>query len=92
MVNRDSESLGLLLSDSGGLELSEGESSTLSDLGVVSDGRASDRGSEGLEGSGSEGGGLGGSGLSSPGLSSGLVKPGLHSSLPVLSEMVRVED
>lgn len=81
VIDGDSKSLRLLLSNTGSLELSEGETSSLSDLGVVPDGGASDGGSESLEGSGSEGGGLGGSGLSSSRLSSRLVEPGLHSSL-----------
>lgn len=81
VVDGDSKTLSLLLSDTGTLQLSEGESSTLSDLGVVSDGGASDRRSEGLERSDTKGGGLGLSCLSPAGLSSGLVKPGADSSL-----------
>lgn len=81
MVDRDTKTLSLLSTDTGGLKLSVGETSTLTDLGVVSDGGASDGGSEGLERSGSEGGGLGGSGSTTAGLLAGLVEPGLHSSL-----------
>lgn len=81
VVDGNSKTLSLLLSDTGTLQLSEGESSTLSDLGVVSDGGASDRRSEGLERSDTKGGGLGLSCLSPAGLASGLVKPGADSSL-----------
>jgi len=90
VIDGDSESLSLLLSNTSSLELPESETSSLSDLGVVPDGGASDGGSESLEGSSSEGGGLGGSSLSSSRLSSRLVEPGLHSSLEEL--MVVVEE
>jgi hypothetical protein len=77
VINDDSQTLGLLSGDTGLLDLGQGESSTETDLGVVSDRGGSDGGSEELEGSDTQGEGLGLSGYPSPVLSAGLVEPGL---------------
>jgi hypothetical protein len=77
VINDDTQTLGFLSGDTGLLDFGQGESSTEPDLGVVSDRRSSDGGSEELERSDTQGQGLGLSGGSSPVLSSGLVEPGL---------------
>jgi len=77
VVDDDTQTLCLLSGNTGLLDLGQGESSTETDLGVVSDRRGSDGGSEELEGSDTEVQGLGLSGDPSPVLSAGLVEPGL---------------
>lgn len=68
------------------------ETLALTELGVVLEGRASDSRSERVDGSKTEGSSLLGSRYSSRLLGTGLVEPDLDSPLPVLSEMVVVED
>lgn len=81
MVNGDTETLGLLLSDTSLLQLRESETSAQSDLGVVSDGGASDGRSERLQRSDTESESLSLSVLPSSVLSARLVEPGLDSAL-----------
>lgn len=88
MVDGNTDGSGVGSGDTGSLELLERETSTGSDLSVVSDGGGSDNGSQQIQRSGSDGGGLLGSRQSSSGLLAGLVKVGLDPLLPVLSEMV----
>lgn len=81
MVDRDSKALGLLLADTSTLQLAKGEAATLTDLGVVADGGAADRGAEGLEGADTKGRGLGLARLTPAGLAAGLVEPGADAAL-----------
>lgn len=81
MVDRDAETAGLLLSNTGELELGEGETATLADLGVVADGGAADSRAERLKGANAEGGRLGLTSLAPAELAAGLVEPGLHAGL-----------
>ncbi len=77
MVDNDTETLSLLLPDTSLLDLAQGETTTESNFGVVSDGWASNGRSEELERSNTEGECLGLTGDSSTELASWLVEPGL---------------
>lgn len=92
VVNGNSQSAGLLSSNTGLLELSKSESTSLADLDVVSDGGRTDGRAEKLERTHTELGGLGGASLAAAEFAPGLVEPGAHAALPVLAEVVRVED
>lgn len=92
VVDWDSDRPGLLLSDTSSLELLERETSSGSDLGVVLDGGASYSWSERLKRSKSQDSSLLGSVVTTTRLGSGLVEPNLDSSLPVLAEMIVVEN
>ena len=92
MVNNDTDTPRLLPSNAGLLELQEGESTTLTDFAVVANGLATDSGAEEVEGAHAEGGSLGLAGVASAELASGLVEPGADTALPVLPEVVGVED
>lgn len=70
------------------LQLNQGETSTGSRTTVVLDGRASDDGSQLVDGSGSDSGGLGQTSSSSSRLAAGLVEVDANSTLPVLVEVV----
>lgn len=92
VVNRDTEAAGLLLPQTGSLDLLDGEATTLTQLGVVLEGGAAHSRAERLNGLQAEGSGLGSAGIASALLSAGLVKPDLDAALPVLAEVVVVED
>lgn len=92
MVDDDADTARLLAADAGLLELAEGEAAALADLAVVADGLRAHSGAQGLDGADAEGGRLGLAGGATAELASGLVKPGADASLPVLPEVVGVED
>ena len=92
MVNNDSDTTSFLLANSGFLEFSEGESTALTDLGVVADGLGTDGRAEGLEWADSESGSLGLASVTASEFTSWLVEPGADTPLPVLAEVVVVKD
>ena len=92
MVDNDTKSQSSLGTDSSLLQFSESETTTLADLGVVSYSLATDGGAEGLEGAGTEKGSLGTACSSAAELAAWLVEPGAYTALPILSEVVFVED
>ena len=92
VVNGDTDRAGVLLAEAGLLDLLNGETTAGADLGVVSEGRASDSGAEGLDGAQAELGSLGLTRSASPLLGTGLVEPDLDPTLPVLAEVVVVKD
>lgn len=92
MIDNDTDSPGLLPADSGLLELGKCESTALTDFAVVADGLRADSGTEERLGADAEGGGLGFAGIAAAELAPRLVEPGADTALPVLAEMVRVED
>ena len=92
MVNNNSNTTSLLPSDTSLLELGESESTTLTDLAVVADGLATDGGTKEREGADTESGGLGLAGIASAQFTPWLVEPSANTALPVLAEVVSVED
>jgi len=64
----------------------------LADLAVVSYSLSTNGGAEGLEGAGTEKGSLGTTRSSAAELAAWLVEPGAYTTLPILSEVVFVED
>ena len=91
MVDGDAHASCLLLPQTSSLDLLEGETPALTQLGVVLEGRASHGGAQRLERAQTESGGLGSAGITSALLGTGLVKPDLDPTLPILAEMVVVE-
>ena len=92
MVDDDADTAGLLLADAGLLELGEGEAAALADLAVVADRLRADGGAEEGQGTDAELRSLGLAGLTAAELAAGLVEPGADTALPVLAEVVAVED
>lgn len=92
VVDGDTEREGLLATDTGSLELLLGESTTGTELHVVALGRASNGGAEELSGTESCLDGLCLSVKAARVLLAGLIEPGLHTGLPVLAEVVPVEN
>lgn len=92
VVDGDTDGAGVLLAEAGSLDLLDGEATAGADLGVVSEGGASDSGAERLNGAQAELGSLGLTGSASPLLGTGLVEPDLDPTLPVLAEVVVVKD
>lgn len=92
VVDNDTQALGLFAPDSSFLQFGKCEATALTDFGVVSHGLCADSGAEELERSYTQCGGLGDTGISSAELTSGLVEPCLDTALPVLAEMIAVED
>lgn len=92
MVNGDADRLSLPLAKASSLELLEGEATALTNLDVVPEGRASDSGAEGRDGSETKLGSLGLTSRASALLGTGLVEPDLDPPLPVLAEVVVVKD
>ena len=92
MVDDNADTTRLLLADTSLLELSQGEATALTDLPVVTDGLRTDSGAEEGEGANAELGGLRLTGLATTKLAAGLVEPGADTALPVLPEVVGVED
>lgn len=92
VVNNNADTTGLLLADASLLELSKSEASSLAKLPVVADGLGTDSGTEEGKRANAKCGRLGFAGLATAELASGLVEPGLDTGLPVLAEMVLVED
>ena len=92
MVDHDSYTPCSLAADARLLELSESEAAALADLAVVADGLSTDGGAEEGEGADTEEGGLLLALLATTEFAPGLVEPGAHAQLPVLPEVVVVED
>ncbi len=88
MVNGIPTERGVLLAKTGSLDLLNGETTARADLGVVSEGGASDGGAERLNGAETELGSLGLTSSASSLLGTGLVEPDLDPALPVLAEVV----
>lgn len=92
MVDDDADTTRLLLANTSLLDLSQGEATTLTDFPVVADGLRTDSGAEEGEGANAELGSLGLAGSAAAELAAGLVEPGADPGLPILAEMVLVED
>lgn len=92
VVDHDTNALGLLPSNSGLLQFGEGESTALTNFAVVADGLGADGGAEERKGADTKGSGLGLASIATAELAAGLVEPGADTALPVLAEMVLVED
>jgi hypothetical protein len=92
VVNGDTKGEGLLATDTGSLELLLGESTTGTELHVVALSGASNGGAEELSRTESGLDCLGLTVKAARVLLAGLVEPGLHTGLPVLAEVVPVEN
>lgn len=92
VVEGDTDGARVLLAETGSLDLLNGETTSGADLGVVSQGGASDSGAEGLDGAQAKLGSLGLTRSASPLLGTGLVEPDLDPTLPVLAKVVVVKD
>lgn len=92
VVDYDAYTTCLLLANARLLELGQGESTALADLGVVADGLSTDSRAKQLERTDTERGSLSLAGTAAAELASGLVEPGADAALPVLAEVVVVED
>lgn len=92
VVNGDTERKSLLATDTGSLELLLGETTTSTELHVVALGGASNGGAEELSRAESSLDGLGLAMEAARVLLAGLVEPGLHTGLPILAEVVPVEN
>ena len=88
MVNRDANGESLLATDTGSLDLFEGEATAGSELGVVLYGWAANSRSEEFDGTRSDAGSLFNTGISSSLFAAWLIEPCLDTALPVLVEMV----
>ena len=92
VVDNNADTTRLLPSDTCLLKLGKGESTALTDLRVVADSLCTDGWAEELEGTDTEGSSLGLAGLTATKFASRLVEPGADTALPVLAEVVCVED
>lgn len=92
MVDDDADTTRLLLANTSLLELSQSEAAALADFPVVAHGLPTDCGAEEREGANTEFGGLRLASLAATELAAGLVEPGADTALPVLAEVVGVED
>lgn len=92
VVNNNANTSGLLLADTSILQLGEGETTAFTDFPVVSDSLGTDSGAEEGKGTDAKGSSLGLAGCATTKLAAGLVKPGADTGLPILAEMVLVED
>ena len=92
MVNNDTNSAGLLATDSSLLQLSKSETAAFPDLAVVTNGLSTDSGAEEVKRADTKASGLLLAGLATANLAAGLVKPCTNTDLPVLAEVVIVED
>ena len=88
VVNSNTNGSGVSWGQASSLDLSQGETSTSSNLSVVLDGWGSDNRSEGIQWSWSNGSSLRSSSLTTGSLLTGLVKMNSNTLLPVLSEVV----
>jgi hypothetical protein len=88
--NADAECL--LAADTSLLEFSQGETASLTDFAVVPDGGCTDSGAKEIERANTELSGLGYTSVTPAEFASGLVEPGPHPALPVLAEVVGVEN
>lgn len=92
MIYHNPHTLRLLPPNSGLFKLSEREPTSLTHLPVVPHGLRTDGRAEEGQGAHTEGGGFGLAGGAAAELASWLVEPGADAALPVLAEMVRMED
>ena len=92
VVDHDTNTTSLLAANTSLLELAEGEATAFADLAVVTNGLSTDSGTEEGEGADTEAGGLLLAGLATAELAAWLVKPCADTELPVLAEVVLVED
>ena len=92
VVNNDTNTTSLLLANTSLLQLGEGEATALTELAVVAHGLAADSRAEDIKGANAKGSGLLFARNAAALLAPRLVKPGLDAALPVLAEMVVVED
>lgn len=92
MVNHDSDATGLLPSNTGLLELGESEPAALTNFAVVTNSLGTNGWTEEGERTDAKCGGLCLARCASAKLASWLVEPGTYAALPVLPEMVGVED
>lgn len=92
VVNNDSDTPGLLLSDTSLLKLSERESATFAEFSVVAHSLATDCRAKQRQWSDAEGSSLSFAGIASAELASWLVEPGAYATLPIFTEMVSGED
>ena len=92
VVNNNANTTSLLATDTSFLQLGKSETAAFPDLAVVTNGLSTDSGAEEFKGADTKGSSLGLAGLATAELASGLVEPGAHAQLPVLAEVVVVED
>lgn len=92
MIHNDTNTARLFPSDTSLLEFGECESAALPDLAVVPNSLGTNSRSEKGGGADAKGGGLSFACCASTKLASWLVEPSANSALPVLSEMITVED
>jgi hypothetical protein len=92
VINHNSNTSGLLPSNTSLLELRKSKSTAFTNFAVVADGLSTDGGAEEVERADAKGSSLGLAGCPSAELAAGLVEPGAHTALPVLPEMVGGED
>lgn len=92
MINDNTTSQSLLAANSSLFQFGEGEATTFTDFTVVANGLATDGWAEEGEGADAESGGFGFAGVAAAEFSSGLVEPCAYPALPVLVEVVAVED
>lgn len=92
VVDDDADTTRLLLADTSLLELGEGEATALTDFPVVADGLRTDGGAEESEGTNAELSSLLLARVAAAELAARLVEPGADTALPVLAEVVGVED
>jgi len=92
VVDRDAKRACLLTAHTRRLELAQSESTALTDLEVVPDGRRTDGWTEEVQRAHAELGGLDLAILAAAKFTPGLVEPCADAALPVLSEVVSVED
>ena len=92
MVDDDADATRLLLADAGLLEFGEREAAALADFPVVAHRLRADGGAEEGQRADAELRGFRLAGLAAAELAPGLVEPGADSALPVLAEVVGVED
>ena len=92
MVNNNANRASLLATNTSLLQLSEGETTAFPDLAVVTNGLSTDSGAEEVEGTDTKASGLLLAGLATAELTTGLVEPCADTDLPVLAEVVLVED
>ena len=92
MINSNANTPGLLSANSSLLELTKGESTTFAKLAVVLNSLATDGRSEGVQRADTKGSGLDLPSVASAKFASWLIEPGADAALPVLAEMIAVED
>ena len=92
MINNDADAPCPLAPNASSLEFREGEATALTDFTVVTDSLATDGRAQELERADTERGGLCLASSPAAQLASRLVDPGADAALPVLPEVVAVED